>query len=200
MANDVLDDITRISQTILRERQGRDRGWWDRMRSCYADDATVRLSWFRGSGADFVTESQKMVSRGDASIHRLGPPVVEQHADKAFVELPAVIEVRTEVDGVEADLASAARLCYRVRREHDGTWLIRALDPIYERDTLTPSHPGDVLLIGPADVARFRSAYRFLSYVLSQRGYDVDDDLHGDDRPESIARFYQAAHDWLRAG
>jgi hypothetical protein len=194
-----VDDITRISQTVLRERQGRDRGWWDQMRSCFADDSTVRLSWFRGSGADFVTESQKMADRGDTSVHRLGPPVVEQHADRAFVELPALIEVRSEIDGVEADLVSGARLCYRVRREH-GSWLIQALEPIYERDTLTPSHPGDVLPIGPADVARFRPAYRFLSYVLSRRGYDVGDDLHGDDRPEGVVRFYQAAHDWVRAG
>jgi hypothetical protein len=194
-----MDDITRISQTILKERQGRDRGWWDQMRACFADDATVRLSWFRGSGADFVAASEKMVARGETSLHRLSPPVVDHHGDRAFVEVPAVIEVRGEVDGVEVDLASATRLCYRVRR-HENGWLIHSLDPVYERDTLTPSHPGETLPIGPGDVARFRSAYRFLSYVLSRRGYQVGDDLYGDDRPDEATRLYRAAHEWLRAG
>lgn len=193
-----MDDITRISQTILRERQGHDRGWWDQMRSCFAADATVRLSWFRGSGADFVAASETMVARGESSVHRLSPPVVDHHDDRAFVEIPAVIEVRSEVDGVETDLASAARLCYRLRR-HEGHWLIQSLDPVYERDTLIPSHPSQTLPIGPDDVAQFRPAYRFLSYVLSRRGYPVGDDLYGDDRPEAVARFYQAAHEWLRA-
>lgn len=194
-----MDDITRISQTVLRERQGRDRGWWDQMRACFADDSTVRLSWFRGSGADFVAASQRMVARGDASVHRLGPPVVDRHGDRAFVELPAVIEVRGIVNGVEADLASTARLCYRLRR-HEHGWLIQSLDPVYERDTLTAAHPGEALPIGPADVARFRPSYRFLGYVLSRGGYQVGDDLHGDDQPEAVALFYQAAHEWLRTG
>jgi hypothetical protein len=194
-----MDDVTLISQTVLRERQGRDRGWWDRMRSCFADDSTVRLSWFRGSGADFVSASEKMVARGDASVHRLSPPVVDLHGDRAFVELPAVIEVRATVGGVEADLASAARLYYRMRRQ-DGAWLIHSLDPVYERDSLTAAYPGETLSIGPDDVARFRPAYRFLGYVLSQGGYQIGDDLYGDDRPEEAARFYEAAHEWLRAG
>jgi hypothetical protein len=194
-----MDDITRINQTILKERQGRDRGWWDQMRDCFTDDASVRLSWFRGSGADFVTASESMAARGETSVHRLSPPVVDHHGDRAFVEVPAVIEVRGEVDGVEADLASATRLCYRLRR-HEDRWLIQSLDPVYEHDTLTPSHPGETLPIGLDAVAQFRPAYRFLSYVLSRRGYTVGDDLYGDDRPGEAARFYQAAHEWLRAG
>lgn len=192
-----MDDITRISQTILRERQGRDRGWWDQMQSCFADDATVRLSWFRGSGTDFVAASEQMAARGESSVHRLSPPVVDRHGDKAFAEVPAVIEVRAQVDGVEANLASAARLCYRLRRYED-RWLIQSLDPVYERDTLTPSHPGETLPISPDEVTGFRPAYRFLSYVLSRRGYRVGDDLYGDDQPEAAAHFYQAAHTWLR--
>ena len=32
-----MSDITTITQLVLQERQARDRGWWDRMRSCFAD-------------------------------------------------------------------------------------------------------------------------------------------------------------------
>lgn len=188
-------DITEITQLVLHERQGRDRGWWDQMRSCYADEATVRLSWFRGSGADFVAESEKMARRGDTTVHRLSPPVVHHHGDRALVELPALIEMRTDLDDIEVDLASAARLYYRVERRD--RWLVVRIDPVYERDTLTAAHPGVPLPVGPEEVAAYRPSYRFLSYVLSRRGYTIGDDLYGDDHPQQVTRFYDDAHAWL---
>jgi hypothetical protein len=189
-------DITKITQLVLHERQGRDRGWWDQMQSCFADDATVRLSWFHGSGAEFVAESEKMAGRGDIAVHRLSPPVVHLHGNRALVELPAVIEMRTNLDDIEVDLASAARLYYRVERRDD-RWLLVRLDPVYERDTLTAAHPGVALAVGPQDVAAYRSSYRFLSYVFARRGYAIGDDLYGDDRPRQATCFYNDAHAWL---
>lgn len=195
--NDFSGDIAAISQLVLQERQGRDRGWWDQMRSCFAEDSTVRLSWFRGSGADFVTGSERMAARGDTAVHRLSPPVIHLEGDRALVEMPAVIEMRTAVDGIEVDLNSAARLYYRVARRNGG-WLVRSLDPVYERDSLIAAHPGVYLPIGPEEVAGFRPSYRFISYVLARRGYPVGDDLYGDDRPDEASDFYQAAFFWLR--
>ncbi|HVV10637.1 nuclear transport factor 2 family protein [Amycolatopsis sp.] len=191
-----MSETTEITQLVLRERQGRDRGWWDQMRSSFAEDSTVRLSWFRGSGPGFVAASEKMAAGGDAALHRLAPPVVHRRGERALVELPAVIEMRTSLDGVEVDLASAARLNYRVERR-GGRWLVVALDPVYERDTLAAAHPGVALAIGPADVAGYRPSYRFLSYVLSRRGYPIGEDLYGDDRPDEAARFYEEARTWL---
>ena len=52
-----MTDIAEVTQVVLRERRARDRGWWDQMRECIAPDAQIRLSWFRGSGGDFVAES-----------------------------------------------------------------------------------------------------------------------------------------------
>ena len=191
-----MDAVTEISQLLLGERQARDRGWWDRMRAAYAPDSTVRLSWFQGTGPDFVAASKQLAARGDTAVHRLSPPVIRQHGDRALVEMPGVIEGRTTVDGIDVDVESRARLCYRTERQ-DGRWLIAALDPLYERDTVTPVYPGTPLTITPADVAGFRPAYRFLSYVLSQRGYQLATDLFGDDRPEELGPFYQQAFSWL---
>jgi SnoaL-like domain len=191
-----MDAVTEISQLVLQERQARDRGWWDRLRSAYATDSTVRLSWFTGSGRDFVTASQQMMDRGDVAVHRLSPPVVHLNGDRALVELPGIIEVRTTVAGVDVDLESRARLWYRTERRA-GRWLIVALDPVYERDTLTAVYPGTELTVTPADVAAFRPAYRFLSYVLSQRGYSVGDDLYGDDHPDHAGEFYRHSFAWL---
>ncbi len=191
-------DVTEITQLVLHERQGRDRGWWDQMRSCFAEDATVALSWFRGSGYEFVAESEQMTGRGDTATHRLSPPVVHVRGDRALVELPAVIEMRADLDGIEVDLNSAARLYYRAERR-DGRWLLVALDPIYERDTLRAAHPGVDLAIGPQDVAAYRPSYRFLAHLLSRRGYPIAEDLHGDDRPDESLAFHHAARYWLES-
>lgn len=190
-------DFVTVSRLVLRERQARDRSWWEVMRDCYAADSTVRLSWFQGSGPGFVEASREMAGRGDASTHRLGPPVPDVHGDRALVWLPAAIEVRTALDGVEADLVSFTRLLYRAVRGSDG-WRITGLDPVYERDTLAPSLPGDSLRVSAADVAGFRPPYRMLSHVLSRRGYPVAQDLYGDDRPEGVRALETEAADWLR--
>ena len=43
------DDVT---QLVLRERQSRDRGWYEEMAACFAEDSVVQMSWFTGSGAE----------------------------------------------------------------------------------------------------------------------------------------------------
>lgn len=190
------DDISLVSQLILHERQGRDRGWWHQMHDTFASDAQVRLSWFRGSGADFVAESRKMTDRGDISVHRLSPATVHIHGDRAFVEISTGIEMRAEVNGVLADLVSYARLLYRAEKR-DGSWKIISLDPIYERDTLAPAVPGADLRIDPQHLEHFRTPYQMLAYHLSERGYSINDDLYGDDRPEEAKKVYADIWRWL---
>ncbi|MFQ6148082.1 nuclear transport factor 2 family protein [Streptomyces seoulensis] len=192
-----MTDIDVVTQTVLAERQGRDRGWWDRMRACYWPDSTVTLSWYRGDGPGFVAASRAMAGRGDASVHRLSPPVVQIVADRAFAEVPAAIEVRTDIDGVTADLASYTRIVYRLARR-EGRWGILALDCVYERDTLAPAVPGEHLAVPPGDLAPYRRPYALLAWHLARRGYDLTDDLLGDDRPERTAAFYADTLAWLR--
>jgi hypothetical protein len=187
-----------VTQLVLHERQARDRGWWGRMRECFAAQSTVRLSWFQGSGADFVSGSERMAGRGDLSRHRLGPPVVDINGDRALAEVSAGIELRTDLAGVEVDLISYARLIYRAQFI-DGRWQIVSLDPIYERDSLTPAIPGTVVRLDPAELTGLRSSYRLLAHLLRLRGYDVRDDLYGDDQPETVDAFHRDAQEWLTA-
>ncbi|WP_420309196.1 nuclear transport factor 2 family protein [Streptomyces sp. YS-B37] len=189
-------DVTAVAQLVLHERQGRDREWWDAMRRCYAPESLVRISWFRGTGPGFVDRSERMAGRGDRAVHRLGPPVVDVYGERALVELPATIEVSTELDGVRAVLASYTRLLYRAAKI-EGDWKIIALDPVYERDSLTPVLPGARIRVDAREVERYRAPYRFLAYVLERRGYPIGDDLFGDDRPGEVARLYENAHRWL---
>ncbi|MFJ4628359.1 nuclear transport factor 2 family protein [Streptomyces sp. NPDC088847] len=85
------------------------------------------MSWFTGTGREFVRRTRAMAGKGDLAVHRLGPPAIRIHGDRALAELPLVIEWRIDVDGVEADLASACRSKYRARRDPDGAWRIAGL-------------------------------------------------------------------------
>jgi hypothetical protein len=192
-------DVETIAQLVLHERQGRDRGWWDRMRDSYWPDATVHLSWFSGDAHAFVDASAAMAGRGDQAAHRLSPVVVDIVGDRALAEAPAAIEVATVVDGIPAVLVSYTRIEYRALRR-DGEWRLFGLDTVYERDALVPSIPGTIVSVDPAELAAFRPPYALLAHALSSRGYAIGDDLLGDDRPDEVAAFYARERAWLAGG
>ena len=191
-----MNDVTEITQVVLRERQGRDRGWWAQMAECFHPDSRVTLSWFDGPGAEFVARSEKMAEMGIRVLHRPSPPVVHLLGDKAVLELPLSVERRFLLKGVEADLASYTRLLYRLERR-DGGWKILSLNAIYERDTLTPTVPGTTLDVDHEKLAQFRPSYRFVAYDISMSGRSMTADLYGDDQPEQVQALYHSAFDWL---
>lgn len=194
-----MDDISELSQLVLKERQGRDRGWWDQMADCFHPDSTINLSWFQGSGAEFVARSRAMRAAGGARpVHRASPPVIQIHVDRAVIEMPVAAEVRTKFHGVEGDLVSFMRLLYRAERK-DGRWKIMNLTCIYERDTLTPAMPGTVLTLDLEKLASFRMPYRSLAYQLSQTGRSAGEDLYGDDQPDRVDALYDSTFEWMRA-
>jgi hypothetical protein len=188
--------IADLVQVIAHEREGRDRGWWDQMAGCYHPDSRVRSMWFTGSGQEFATASRGMAARGDDSRHRLSVPTVHLHGARAVVVMPMAIEFRMELHGVEADLVSYARGIYRIERRNDQHGICD-LSTVYERDTLTPVVPGDAIPIDRQRMEAMPPSYRMLAYYFSVRGYDVNPDMPGDDRPASADALLAEAFDWL---
>lgn len=193
------DDLIEITQLLLHERQGRDRGWWQQMREAFAPDSTVRLSWYRGDGHGFVEGSERMSGSGDKAVHRLSPPVIHVEGDRAIAEMSCGVEFQVRIHDVRAVLISYTRLNYRLRRQSGGGWAVVQMDAIYERDSLTPAIPGDTIEVNNAVVDGYRPSYALLAYYLSSQDYDIAGDLLGDDRPESIVEFYTELTDWLHA-
>jgi hypothetical protein len=194
--NQPTEAVVAVTALLLRERQSRDRARWAEMADCYAADATIAMSWFDGSAADFMERSRSMDVGGSRGIHRLSPPSVRVHGDRAWAELPLVIEFRTDVAGVPADLCSFARSQYRAVRTSQG-WRIQAITSVYERDTLTPAVPGTTLPLSPDDFAGLRPSYRCLAWHLSRDGYPIPGDLLGDDRPDGVSQQLAADLRWL---
>ena len=189
-------DITMITQCILRERESRDTGMWDRMRDCFHPDSLVRLSWFTGTGPEFVEGSIDMAERGMLAKHRLSPVLVTLAGDRAVASLSGIIDIPTVIDSVELMLSAYSRFVYRAERR-EGIWRIYGFDCIYIRDELTPTILGQTVAIDLGQMKSFRRSYRNLAYSLSLKGYEVNPDLPGEDRPETVARLMGEVNGWL---
>ncbi|WP_405009475.1 nuclear transport factor 2 family protein [Kitasatospora sp. NBC_01539] len=191
-------DVALVTQVVLAERQGRDRGWWEQMAALYWPDSTVHLSWYNGDGSGFVAGSAAMARRGAVALHHMSAPVVHVRGTRAYVEASVAMRFQVEIDGVPGDLVSHTRLNYRLERRAD-VWGILSLDAVYEYATLTPSVPGQSIVIPPEDLTGYRSSYAVLAWNIAREGRTPGHDELGDDRPEELAAFYAAVWSWLDA-
>ena len=57
---ETLLDKENILELIQFERFCRDNALWDSMRTCFAKDSHVSISWFNGTGEEFVSSSEAM--------------------------------------------------------------------------------------------------------------------------------------------
>jgi hypothetical protein len=194
----VLDaaDVSAITQLVLTERECRDLGRWDEMRDCFHPDSLVRLSWFTGTGPDFVAGSIDMARRKVLAKHRLGPVRVQRRGDRALASLVGAIDIPATIGGVELMLTSLARFLYRAERR-DGRWRLSGFDAVYLRDELQAVVPGQAVPVTPAQVAGYRPAYRMLSFVLASQGYVVNAELPGEDRPDRSDALMRELRDWV---
>ena len=188
-------DVSAITQLILKERESRDLGRWDDMRACFHPDSQIRVSWFRGNGADFVKGSIDMARRNVLAKHRLSPIRIVLSGNRAVATMSAIIEIPTRLQGIEMNLLSYTRFIYRAERRED-QWRVFSFDAIYLRDELTPAIPGHSISIDLRELQSFRPTYRLLSYVLSKQGYTIDSELAGEDRPESVRALMREVFTW----
>ncbi len=165
------------------------------MADCFHDESTVTISWFQGSGSDFVAQSKAMTERGVSSRHRLGPPTVRIHSDRGVVILPAVVETYPSVDGEACVLNAYCRLLYRVIKAGGG-WKVAAIEVVYERDELRPLAPGARITVDDAELAGLRAPYRFVAWTMSKAGVTISQELPGDDRPAVVDALHVDAFNW----
>ena len=190
------DDITAITQLVVRERESRDMGFWNRMRDCFHDDSEINISWFKGNGPDFVTGSKDMAARGMLAKHRLGPVLVTLNGDRALATLSGIIDIPTVMEGKEFNLSAHCLMIYRVSKRQ-GVWRLSSFEVIYRRDEFVPAILGQTANI-PADLlASYRPSYRNLCYSLHLKGYTPNQNLAGEDQPETVREILTRVYGWL---
>ena len=127
--------------------------------------------------------------------HRLGPVLVTLNGDRAVATLSGIIDIPQTVDGIELTLSSHALFLYCVEKRQ-GHWGLVSFGAIYRRDELIPATPGQSVSIPAAALENFRPSYRNLSWSLERTGYTVNNDLPGEDRPETVAAIMKEIFEW----
>lgn len=136
-----------------------------------------------------------MSQGGVGAIHMITPIEIHIRGSKALSESTGNIQIRTRHEDVEYDLVSWTRFISRLSKTTDG-WRLLTLDAIYDRDTLTPVIPTQAATIKLEDLGP-RASYRCVSWVLSERGFKIKQDLPGTDRPELVNELMESAFNWL---
>lgn len=197
-SGNTLENVTdkfSIKELIEFERFCRDNAQWEEMKKCFAENSTVKVSWFNGTGQEFVDASSKMETYAP---HKLLDTLVWLNNDKAVAITMATIQMRMEIQGHLLELNSDVKLLYKTQKIN-GLWSIISMEGIYEKDALIPVSPADGIVIPKEEIDKYRSSYANLSYALSKKGYPIDSNLPGIDKPETIAKLYQESEDWLNS-
>ncbi|WP_224389995.1 nuclear transport factor 2 family protein [Pseudonocardia sp. ICBG1293] len=188
-----------VRAVLLAERTAKDLGHWAVMAAAFAADSCVRVSWFEGSGTQFVASARARADRGGiTSFHEIGAVAVVVNGRRALADASCAVHIRIPAAGVEVDLVSRGRLCWRVE-ESDGRWRIVSMDMVYLRDGMTPVEPGVAVPRLPVP-ERPRTSYGFLQRVMTAAGYPVSPELPGVDRPDLVDVLLAGHGRWLRDG
>jgi len=188
-----LVDKANIIELIQFERFCRDNAQWEEMKKCFTADSKVTVSWFQGTGVEFVDASSKMKSYAP---HKLNNTLVWINDNKAVSLTMATIQCRSEISGQPVELQSDVKLLYRTEKI-DGTWYVVSMDGIYEKDALVPVYPNNDIVVPMEEISKFRTSYANLSYTFSIQGYEIDQSLPGIDAPETVTKLYKVAEIWL---
>jgi hypothetical protein len=189
--------IVEISHLVTRERQARDRNWWQIWRECYTPDATVEVSWMHGPATEYIDRSID-ISSGPGGLpgnHRVGQPAIDVNGSRAVAEVPMAIEFRGIVRKVEVDVISRFLMLNRVERD-DNRWRIAESRVIFQFDTIEPTIPGTPFTLEPADFDGMRPSYRALTILVPPHRHTVSRECHGVDRPDQVAELYGNFYAW----
>ncbi len=192
-------DRTEIFDLVRFERLCRDQRDFPGMLRCFVPNAPVRTTWFDGTVEDFAEASRKKMTSGSQAKHWIMPARLEINDGRALVESPALIFDRLTFDGIEFDTFQYCRFVSRVIKTAGG-WKLGSFEGIYQRDQMQTVDPRDPLPVDWDIIKSLRPSYKFIGYTQVKRGYKVNPELLGDDRPDLLETFYAREQKWLETG
>lgn len=175
----------------------RDAGDWDKLKETVHADGIMTATWFQGSFEAFISAMQDAWRKGSSSQHFQGGTVVEVLGTKAIAQTRMAILVRGKLEDVTVDVNCLGIFYDRVEKR-DGQWRIAKRNVIYDKDTLTPVHAGDVIQLSSERLMRFPEGYRHLAYLQSFNGGNVNPELPTA-RSEASVKLKLETQQWLRS-
>ncbi|KAJ5863520.1 hypothetical protein N7455_007588 [Penicillium solitum] len=150
-------------------------------------DVTKTRNRFQGDIDGFVSGSMEMAKGGTGSVHTICPVELHINGNRAVSESIGSISIRFSYNG----LLFISRLeCV------DGKWKLLTLEAIYDRDSIIPTLPS--FQPGELPVPKGgRESYKCITWVLSQKGFKIKQDLPGVDEPHRYIGLMKEHLEWL---
>ena len=176
----------------------RDTCQFDKLRACYAPDATMVTTWFDGPASGFVDASQRSAGSTTLVHHFMGSSTIEVDGSRGLAETRLMILVRTELDGVALDVTCYGRFCDRFVRM-DGRWLLLARMPVYEKDMVAAVDPAEQPRFDRSRLMTFPVGFRHLAYLQAAGGATISMRIPGHNSAEQ-RELTAADQTWLHTG
>lgn len=158
---------------------------------------SLRFHRFEGNIDNFVSASKEMVNGGVHATHTIQPVEVHINGDKAISESTGSISIRFTLDDEDYDCVSYTRFISRFQRV-ESEWKMLTLEAVYERDSIVPVTPVPPSIGNPKLVSTgVRDSYRWIGWLLSRKGFQIDPNLPGIDRPAFVTKLMEESWSWL---
>ena len=198
-------DRLAVAEIMVRERRARDTGLYSEMASYYHPDASIEVSWFKGTGKEFIAQTAQQAAQKKANdaetqesgFHGVGAIVADVKGDRAIAD--CTLHNFYLLEGVACKYTGYVRMPWRFVRV-ENSWKIAGVRCIYLRDLTVPFNPNIVPALDEAELKTYRLSYRYLSYHLARAGLKPQNDLPGEDRPDTVATLRKGERDWLEQG
>lgn len=195
---EVLEKI-KIAQLLQNWGTWRDSNEFEKLATCYTDDATMVTSWYDGSAKGFIDNSSQMRGKQPketGAIHLIGGTTVDICADRAFAQTRITLLMRGTVHAKLVDVTVYGRF-FDTLLQRDGDWFIHRREPIYDKDTLQTVAPGDSVTLDPDGLARQPRGFRHLAYVQTALGLQINTQIPDPDSDAEQA-LHARGRDWLQ--
>jgi SnoaL-like domain len=175
----------------------RDNRDWERFFTVWHDDGVMMTTWGgKATPQQFAEAATKGFERGDRMLHSVGGVTVEVNGDRAVAQSKLRIMQRGPIDGVSCDVTCIG-INYDFFERRDGRWGLVLRQPVYERDYLVPTNPGETVELDLEILARRPDGYQRLSYLQEGLGYTIKPDMPTEVGADREALVEQSAA-WLR--
>ena len=146
----------------------RDLSEWDQLRDLFHPDATVEITWFDGTAADFITGSARMGASDLRNKHVITSPQITFNGDRALAQTNAMVIAENTV--LELGATTHNRFWDRMEKR-DGVWRIAKRQSFYDMSHF--NFLTQVPEIDEKEVRRFPREYAALAYLLEKSGFPI---------------------------
>ncbi len=194
-----MDELTAeklaIRETVENWVLWRDAGDWERFRTVWHPEGWMNATWFQGPAEKFIEVSREGFNKGVNILHFYGGFSCDVSGDRAIAQTKMTINQRAMVDTVEVDVVCTGRM-YDFIQKHDGRWLIRRRQPIYEKSRMDPVDPSAILKLDPDLLGLYPEGYCHLAYLQARIGFNVKKGLPGL-KGDAVEKLYREGKAWL---